>query len=247
MLKRLLVAIVTTIVVLFAINLASLSVIPYVHQVIECSTQKQGEDHPSHNDCTLSDGIVAQGFVWIFERHSEFWTAIGTIVIGFFTATLWHSTSKIMVAGDQQIRISRKLSKAARSANKSTHEIERAYLTGGGGPLKERPMVFQLVAENIGKTPAFLDAFAVQSCDLSALPPEPTYVRQFFPDRLAPREKKAFHEFVISLTNNPVVYGRFWYRDIWKEEHSFGFILSIRDGNSFPDIMGVSPLYTHWT
>lgn len=245
MLKRVLIAAAASIAVLFVINWVSLFAIPYVHPVAECGHQHDDENHPAHNDCTLTDGIISEGFAWLSERHSEFWTALGTIVIGFFTATLWRSTDQIRRAGDKQLKVSRQIRKAAHAANEKVKEVERAYLTGGGG--QKGGVTFHVEVGNYGKTPAFLDQYAVESCELEYLPAEPIYHRRTFVDRIPPGSTKRLTEFAPSMGANPIVYGRFWYRDIWNEHHSFGFILALRNKRSHPDVQGVSDSYTNWT
>jgi hypothetical protein len=42
----------------------------------------------------------------------------------------------------------------------------------------------------------------------------------------------------------PVVYGRFWYEDVWKKPHYHSFILTLAP-RSLP--ANISPAYTEWT
>jgi hypothetical protein len=42
-----------------------------------------------------------------------------------------------------------------------------------------------------------------------------------------------------------VVYGTFYYKDIWKDEHKFRFVMRV-DGQTRPDITGVHDDFKLW-
>jgi hypothetical protein len=167
-------------------------------------------------------------------------TAIATGFIGLFTYTIW-------------------------SVNKSqlTHarQVERAYLVGGG-PASSDSHKFILDVANYGKTPASLKQFSVVICDVKDMPKKPKYLspgykRETFVDEIAPTQKKSIAATDIpSGLETPIVYGRFWYRDIWEEERYFSFILRIGSREQWgvgfgthPDLglVGIDPEYTAWT
>jgi hypothetical protein len=175
---------------------------------------------------------------WI-DRHHDVIIAASTFVIGFFTFTLWRVNRKQL---------------------KHTREIERAYLVGGGGVTKEAPHTFVLDVANYGKTPASVKAFAVEICPIKELPSKPKYLellykRKIFVDEIAPGQRKAIWTKPVSVPDveNPIIYGRFWFKDIWKQDRYFSFILAVkeREGVGFgthPDIdlVGIDPEYTAW-
>jgi hypothetical protein len=111
--------------------------------------------------------------------------------------------------------------------------VESAYLVGGGGVTDEEPPRFGLDLANYGRSPASMKAYALEICDLSDLPDKPKYLnpdysRQTFIDEIAPMQKKTICMQEVSPTfAKPVVYGRFWYQDIWRRGRYFSFILRV--------------------
>ena len=127
---------------------------------------------------------------------------------------------------------------------KHGREIERAYVSGGG-PHDLATRVFQLQINNYGKTPAILTAVGINFCELKGIPRSPEY-------RWAPEQGtykpgdhgRAVGNFAIPNLQEPVVYGRFRYIDIWRKSHVSSFILVLHpDGILPPDI---SDEYTFW-
>jgi len=144
-----------------------------------------------------------------------------------------------------------------------SHQIERAFLCGGGG-LKIHPndsIFFGLDVQNYGKTPASLKAYVVCICDRDKLPSVPEYMtpgykRETFFDEIppsgGPTKLLRLYPVIDAHYGTKVVYGRFWYQDIWNEDHFFSFILSIaeKEGRGFgthADVSEASPEYTNWT
>ena len=54
--------------------------------------------------------------------------------------------------------------------------VERAYISGGGGPHLKRPDLFVLTVQNYGKKPGTVTAYALFVCDRVDLPLEPDYL-----------------------------------------------------------------------
>jgi hypothetical protein len=158
-------------------------------------------------------------------------TALATVAIAYFTWTLWSSN---------------------REHVKHFRDVERAYLTGGG-PLNAAGTHFVLNVGNYGKTTAFLTHYSLFFCQRGQEPSLPLYLRAGhartpFSDRIAPGTQwRPIEQFEITVNVNPVVYGRFWYTDIWANERYFSFILAIRNGNAISDIANVHPEYGRWT
>jgi hypothetical protein len=174
------------------------------------------------------------------DNHHGFATAVATAVIGLFTIMLG-------VVAWYQLRHGQK--------------VERAYLTGGGDivvdPLTGRPvldsagrMQFRVDVGNYGKTPAYLTHYDVHFDVLANVQAELKRVSKSkrHDDRLAPGgHEKAVGVEPVTTPNADVVYGAFWYRDIWNDEHRFRFILSINQHNrTRPDVVGVDVRYGEW-
>src|SRR5262249_9173643 len=156
--------------------------------------------------------LIALWHIGKFLDHiSPAVTAIATGFVGWFTYTIWRVNKNQLM---------------------HTRAIERAYLVGGGGPEPKPPHHFILNVNNYGKTPASIKAFAVKACAMAdvKLPNKPKYERIVFVDEIAPQQFKVIDENTpIPNVAEPVVYGRFWYKDIWQEEERyFSFILSIK-------------------
>jgi hypothetical protein len=132
--------------------------------------------------------------------------------------------------------------------------VERAYISGGGGPTTQtiiQPATasglpastvvvptgnFTLCINNHGKTPGEITEYGIGFCDASAIPAAPSYQFVHFQGYIAPGTNGHPIDYVQIPTNlnRPVVYGRFYYRDIFGGNHSCGFVLEITDLNSRP-------------
>lgn len=130
-----------------------------------------------------------------------------------------------------------------------TRKVDRAYVSGGG-PGNPPHGPFVLTIDNYGRTPATLIEYAVDFCEVTAIPREPTYLAADF-DRVRLRAiyppDTTSEVAVIPYGNlkQPVVFGRFWYEDVWKEPHYFSFILRLPPTDPLP--ANISPAYTAWT
>jgi hypothetical protein len=133
-----------------------------------------------------------------------------------------------------------------RSNEKTVLDLERAYVSGGGPNIGQQ---FIVTVDNYGKTPATLIEYAVEFCDVTKIPDYPLYDDvgyERIPCRanLKPTATFAIASHLIPAgIQNPVVYGRFWYEDIWKRRHSHGFILSLSSA-ALP--RNISTAHTEW-
>jgi hypothetical protein len=163
-------------------------------------------------------------------------SAVAAGVTAFFTGTLWRNSS-------HQIARMR--------------QIERAYLAGGGDYARmingdfrralDGRKQFRVDVANYGKTPAYLIAFDVQFDTLAAVQGGPRRERRILHDDQIPpggRSRPIRLEPIPAGTE--VVYGAFWYRDIWKDEHEFRYILTLYEDHSMPDVVGVRDEYRFW-
>jgi hypothetical protein len=137
---------------------------------------------------------------------------------------------------------------------------ERAYFAGGGDckrDSQEKPalengkMLFRIEVGNQGKTTAFMYALDIHFGTLAEVESElkPVTPSHRHVDQFPPGEK---HRPVGKLRPIPseaeVVYGAFYYRDIWGDEHYSRFILRIdrNDGHTYSDPI-VDHRYWEWT
>jgi hypothetical protein len=173
--------------------------------------------------CAAYSVAVALGHA--VQKYNGAITAIATAIIGIFTATLY-SISKNQLA--------------------HSHQVERAYISGGGvpetklegqffgsslrnGEIRQVPVLtgnFELHINNHGKTPGELMQIAIGFCDADNIPPEPIYDPQPFHDWIGPGTQSRPMDHRPIPTDRPAtaVYGRLYYRDIFGGSHSSGFI-----------------------
>jgi hypothetical protein len=133
--------------------------------------------------------------------------------------------------------------------------VERAYISGGGGQLvKDHPNLFVLTAQNYGKTPGTVTAYALSVCDRADLPLEPDYLKPgYTPTPFIATYPPGGGTLGITTTAipqsaaNPIAYGRLWYRDIWGDEYHFSFIISILTPHDHTDLVSINKAYTSST
>jgi hypothetical protein len=137
-----------------------------------------------------------------------------------------------------------------------TRNVERAYISGGGPLDKNDPNKFLFTVNNYGKTPGILTEYAVEFCPLDDIPSIPAYKargykRSGYHDRIPPggiRETRIVASIDIPPLPRPLLaYGRYWFQDIWKKQHTSGFVLVVdangTDGHVPTDIPRA---YTDW-
>lgn len=167
------------------------------------------------------------GFV-LSIKH-EWLTAAATVASAVFAATIYYVNRKQL--------------------NRSK-EVERAYISGGG-PFGRTRDEFAFTVNNYGKTPGVLLGYAVSFCPITAIPPVPVYPRVVFHDRIAPggwQDTRPIAYFPIPAIPRPlVVYGRYWYEDIWQDKHTSGFVLVIEADTTHGHVpAGIPAAYTDW-
>ncbi len=160
---------------------------------------------------------------WIIDslqRYNGAVTAVATVFIFIFTATIWCT---------------------ARSQLKHTRQIERAYLSAMGPSAAKDgiPQFYRLEVSNNGKTPATLLQIAVEIQSLGKIQQGPKYLvpgykrtpyrRVFYPGE---RDTKLSGHSVPPGIDEPFVYGRLWYSDIWGEKHIHSFLLKMEPGGT---------------
>jgi len=161
-------------------------------------------------------------FVFLYQSRDAV-TAVATAFIAIFTLTLWWATWGLLTHG---------------------REIERAYVSGGG-PLDPATRVFQLQINNYGKTPAILTAVGIGFCELKNIPRSPLYEWMPTQGTYKPGDHgRPVMNLAIPTLQEPVVYGRFRYIDIWRKSHVSSFILVLHPDGILPT--NISGEYTFW-
>jgi hypothetical protein len=141
--------------------------------------------------------------------------------------------------------------KVSRDQIAHSHQIERAYISGGGAPevnlvdlgtettpgamgggktvslgiAKIPTGSFTLCVNGYGKTPGELWRIGIGFCEADNVPSEPDYRVFDHHDWFGPGTMgRPIHRLAIPKMKNPAIYGRFFYRDIFGGNHSSGFI-----------------------
>lgn len=180
--------------------------------------------------------VAASGvsdFFWSLDSNQI--TALATAVSALFAGT-------IFLINWRQLR--------------HTRNVERAYISGGG-PLDANDLnKFLFTVNNYGKTPGILTEYAVEFCSLTDIRSVPAYgkrgyKRKTFHDRIPPggiKETRVVASIDIPpLTRPLLVYGRYWYADIWKKGHTSGFVLVVHANGTDGHVTGDIPrAYTYW-
>jgi len=127
--------------------------------------------------------------------------------------------------------------------------LYRAYISGGGvlesreieRPLTNVPTIpysvkietvrervltgrFELHINNYGRTPGELIEYGIGFCEEGKVPLTPDYKRKSHHDWIQPGRGHRPIDWIQMPEGQPIVYGRFYYRDVFGEEHSCGFI-----------------------
>jgi hypothetical protein len=179
--------------------------------------------------------VAASGvsdFFWSLDSNQI--TALATAVSALFAGT-------IFLINWRQLR--------------HTRNVERAYISGGG-PLDANDLnKFLFTVNNYGKTPGILTEYAVEFCsltDIRSVPPTGsvgTNTKHFtIASRPVEKETRVVASINIPpLTRPLLVYGRYWYADIWKKGHTSGFVLVVHANGTDGHVTGDIPrAYTYW-
>jgi hypothetical protein len=143
--------------------------------------------------------------VYILEKNAVI-TAFATIAIAALTGTIW-AVNKSQLA--------------------HARRVDRAYVNGGWGRYEDGKLYANI--NNDGKTPATVHHLVLAILPLAGLPSIPPALPRIFVNyNLEPYKREFFsdHFFVEwDGLHEPerVLYGRFWYTDVFGEEHESGF------------------------
>jgi hypothetical protein len=106
--------------------LLTLGMTDFVSTLATCQKPQYGKpEQSSEKGCGLADSLtgrtVATITEWIDARH-DFVTAAATVVVAFFTFTLWRATNRLWDAGERQLSL---IKKNAEDQSKTTAESIR--------------------------------------------------------------------------------------------------------------------------
>jgi hypothetical protein len=168
----------------------------------------------------MTDWREAPGFIWAYV--ADFFSTperVTATILAVSTIFLWWST--------------RRLWQVTRIAADHIPHVERAYVSGGATGVVDLPQHFAVTVDNYGKTPAFIGTIWAKIVPENELPDTPVYdppeFGWFGGQMLKPDTSGQFSGVtrLWDVIEGRVIYGRIWYRDIFKQYHSVGFILRI--------------------
>jgi hypothetical protein len=186
----------------------------------------ESTQHPNSANykCTTLGALLLREIFDISQRRDKEITALSTFTIAIFTVILGVFTVSVAIS--------------ARITAKHIPLVERAYIYGGG-PYRTDLALFQLDVNNYGKTPGELHRVQIGFCEADHVPPLPIYetvveFRDYLPPNL--QQRVIAYIPIPARLNNPAIFGRFQFRDIFWKRRSTGFILSInrQTGNTLP-------------
>jgi hypothetical protein len=244
MLKRLAVAIGTILALLIFEDVASSIFVP---QHI-CGPQAEYGER-SKERCGLAESATYRAVVSIVDlidaRH-DFVTAAATVIIAWFTGTIW-------LINRRQLRHSRKTERAYVSGGIATQfeaTGEWRPMSGGAGMRQvTEPRWVAVTVDNHGKTPAFISEIAVAICPRDKIPLVPRYdgIRRLIAISVSPGVIGLLTQIQLEFADvdGQAVYGRVYYDDIFGASHSSGFIRQMR-GTVKGDAIEAPSSYTEW-
>jgi hypothetical protein len=170
-----------------------------------------------------------------FEKSAnERGLTVATWVVAFATALLFGAVAVQAYLFVRQLGIMRDTLDKAETRDKILY---RAYVSGGGIAVKtiitkdgvsREVLAFRLDVNNYGQTPGELFEYGIGFCKFSEvknLSQTPVYKWHFFRDIIQPGVGSRPTRFIEIPKEypDPVIYGRFGYRDVWGDWHSEGF------------------------
>jgi len=226
---------------------------------LPCGDERYGQQHEAtsqqraEESCPSLDYVVAESVVSFAGNYpneiSAGITALATIIVAWFTATIW------LINRSQLIH---------------SRQVERAYVSGGGAPqVQETDLgtqtvpgvtggsmtrhmgisriptgAFVVCVNNYGKTPAGLEWVGIGFCDAENVPETPSYRFLYRWDWIQPgdRGRPIFTVAIPKLMT--AVYGRFYYLDIFGDRHSCGFINEVGAEQNRSDPIPAPATYT---
>ena len=176
-------------------------------------------------------------FGCVLDAHDSLAAGLIGAAMALFAAWIaWTAVQRQLEEQQRQVRI-----------------VERAYISGGGGPHSEHNNLFVLTVQNYGNKPGTVTAYAVFVCDRADLPQQPAYLEPgYIPTPFNGTYPPGGGTLGITYKEippsaaNPIAYGRLWYKDVYGTYH-FSFILPLLTPHDHTELVGISDEYTSST
>jgi hypothetical protein len=190
-------------------------------------TGRYSKESPNETEAIIKTFAFSRCTGRFVNDHNGGITALASIVVAAFTATIWGINYSQLTHG---------------------RRVERAYVNGGWGRYIDGRLYANI--NNDGKTSATVHHMVLEILPLAGLPHTPPVLpRTFVNYNLEPYKRDFFSDHVFVEWDGlyepaRVLYGRFWYKDVFGEEHESGFLLHVQ-----PRAPAVAdfPEYWRWT
>jgi hypothetical protein len=179
MLRRAFIATGCALLALILIDRASLFLPPCF---AEFTTYKSSHEESKHDDyCTERKGIIVAGVKTLYSLPPEIWTALATIAIAGFTATLWWATIGHGGHMKESVETARLAAEAAFAVETGRLFIGSIHLNVARGPGNSKILnaTAEVVFKNLGRTPAILIASAAELALCPILPERPNFNKSY--------------------------------------------------------------------
>jgi hypothetical protein len=205
---------------------------PYSSQAAQKQSAKKTDERTEHNEPWLTKD--AAGFF-------TFWL----VVVSVFQVGLFYVQLRLI---KQSLTPAQEAAEAARDAAKHIPVVERAYIYGGANYQVTRVnngerLDLVLKINNFGKTPAFIGTVAATICSEDDIDRPITWQVEEWAGWVLPAPTPDLHTGVTLpfVRYGDVIIGRIWYRDIFSDCHSSGFVLRLN-----PDGLPAVGAKKHW-
>jgi hypothetical protein len=203
-------------------------------------------DHAGQYGCTGYEILAL--FVSVADTYSGAIAAAATVVVAWFTATIY-------INNRDQLRFSRKVERAYVFARVIFKEqmIDRIAVRGVIVRQETFLQYVDVFLDNHGKTPAYVSEIALSCCLVEELPAAADLPGDYKKSTLLANvsvgpgtiETPTHRRRELREAAGKVMYGRIYYTDIFGDPHSSGFIYRIHQ-NGIAAPIEAAPEYTAW-
>jgi hypothetical protein len=183
------------------------------------ATQKQSGQKPN--------GETQHDELWLTKDAAGFFTFL-LVVVGIFQVRLFYVQLRLIRDG---LKPAQEAAEAARDAARHIPVVERAYIYGGANYFRTESNELKLMVKlnNFGKTPAFIGTVAATICSDKKLIKPIVWQEIGWKGWVLPAPTPDIPtDVILPFTHyGDVIIGRIWYRDIFNDCHSSGFVLRL--------------------
>jgi hypothetical protein len=201
---------------------------------VVCRPSQANELHPESDDAKQHSQSQASEVTKTTDRLLALFTGLLVAVGAFQAYYLWGT-----------VQATRDAAHAAKFSADHIPRVERAYIYGGTNYFRSASNELKLMVKinNFGKTPAFIGTVAATICSDEELSKPIVWQEIGWKGWVLPAPTPDIPTDVILpfIRYGDVIIGRIWYRDIFNDCHSSGFVLRL-NADGLPAVGGQK----HW-